>query len=273
MLPVTVSSIESAVRGLGLENKPLCVHASLRSFGRVEGGAKALLDGFLAANCTILVPSFSSYFAISPPEGMRPDHNGWDYSVRCALPESTGLRFTPSAGLIDSDMGALPAAVVSNGARARGNHPLNSFAALGPLAQNLVRNQSPLDVYAPLRELSDRGGYVILMGVGLDRMTALHLAEQNAGRTLFRRWADDPDGNPMLAAIGSCSEGFPNLDAVLAPLERRIVVGKSIWRVLPLRDALAAAEQAMRDNPEITRCNDPACDRCSDAIAGGPILS
>lgn len=270
MPTVTASDIENAVRRIGLAGKPLCVHSSLRSFGQVDGGAQAVLDGLLAANSTVLVPSFSSYFAIAPPEGMRPERNGWDYSVRWALPESTRLRYTPSTDIIDGDMGALPAALLACRGRARGNHPLNSFAALGPLAEELVHYQTPLDVYAPLREFAEYGGYVVSMGVGLDRMTALHLAEQNAGRTLFRRWADSPDGTPMMTAIGSCSNGFPNLDDLLSPLERQIIVGESLWRVFPLRDTLPVAEQAIRDNPEITRCGDQHCERCADAIAGGP---
>lgn len=271
---VTRADIQAAVRRLGLQDTPLCVHSSLRSFGRVDGGENAVIDGLLAEGCAVLVPSFSSYFAIAPPEGMRLARNGWDYSVNWALPKSTRLRYTPDAGLIDSDdMGAVPVAVVSNRERLRGNHPLNSFAALGTMAGELIRDQSPLDVYAPLRKLADLGGYVVLMGVGLDRMTALHLAEQKAGRTLFRRWSDDPEGNPMMVAIGSCSDGFPNLDSVLAPLERQTVVGESLWRVFPLRETLAVAEKAMRDNPEITRCDDPDCERCDDAIAGGPILT
>lgn len=273
MVSITVSDIQQAVRQLGLAGKPLCVHSSLRSFGRVEDGAQTVIDGLLADGCTILVPAFSGYFAIAPPEGMRPERNGWDYAVNWALPKSTRRCYTPDTELIDDDMGTIPAAVVAQPARRRGNHPLNSFAALGPLAGDLVRAQSPLNVYAPLRQLSERGGYVVLMGVGLDRMTALHLAEQNAGRTLFRRWSDDLDGKPMMVAIGSCSNGFPKLDGVLAQFERQIVVGESLWRVFPLRAVLAAAEQAMLDDPEITRCDDPDCERCDDAIAGGPIVT
>ncbi len=269
---VTRSDIQNAVRQLGVSARSLCVHSSLRSFGRVEGGANAVIDGLLAESCTVLVPAFSSYFAIAPPEGMRPVRNGWDYSVKWALPTSTRLRYTTESELIDDDMGAVPTAIVSSTQRARGNHPLNSFAAVGPSANDLIRGQSALDVYAPLRELAQRDGYVVLMGVGLDRMTALHLAEQNARRTLFRRWADDVAGRPMMVAIGSCSNGFPNLENVLAPLEQQIVVGESLWRVFPARGVLSVAEQAMRNNPGITRCDDPLCIRCIDSIAGGPIL-
>lgn len=270
---VTGADVQQAIRKLGLQDTPLCVHSSLRSFGRVAGGATTVIDGLLAEGCTVLAPSFTSYFAIAQPANMRPQRNGWDYSVNWALPQSTRLRYTPESTVIDSDMGAIPAALVSSDGRQRGNHPFNSFVALGASARELVQDQQPLDVYAPLRALAAPRGYVVLMGVGLDRMTALHLAEQNAGRTLFRRWADDPNGRPMMAEIGSCSNGFPNLDATLTPLERQIIVGQSLWRVFLLRDALEVAEHAMRENPAITHCDDPDCQRCNDAIAGGPILN
>lgn len=264
--------VRAAIRELGLRGRPLCVHSSLRSFGRIEGGAQTVLGGLLAEGCTVLVPSFSSYYAIAPPVEMRPARNGWDYSVNWALPRSTRRRYTPSSDLIDGDMGAIPAAIISSNGRARGDHPLNSFAALGPLAGDLVRGQSPFDVYAPIRALAEVDGYVVLMGVGLDKMTALHLAEQRAGRMLFRRWADDPDGQPMMVAIGSCSNGFPRLDAVLQPLERQTVVGESLWRVFPVKGTLIVAEQELRANPNITRCDDPDCELCPDSIAGGPLL-
>jgi aminoglycoside N3'-acetyltransferase len=86
-------------------------------------------------------------------------------------------------------MGAIAAAVVQMPGRSRGNHPICSFAAVGPHAQSLVAHQSPLAVNAPLAALADCSGYVVLMGVGLNCMTLLHLAEQQAGRNLFRHWA------------------------------------------------------------------------------------
>ena len=61
---------------------------------------------------------------------------------------------------------------------------------------------------------ADRGGYVILMGVGLESMTALHLAEEMAGRRLFQRWANGPDGEAMRVSVGGCSRGFGALDEV-----------------------------------------------------------
>ena len=96
-------------------------------------------------------------------------------------------------------------------------HPLNSFAAVGPRAAELVAAQSPTDVYGPIRELAAQNGTILLIGVRLNRMTAIHLAEQQSGRRLFLRWARDTDGQVRMVEVGSCSEGFPALEPTLAP--------------------------------------------------------
>jgi aminoglycoside 3-N-acetyltransferase len=89
---------------------------------------------------------------------------------------------------------------------------------------------------------------------------------------MFRRWAMVSSGRVVRAAVGGCSEGFPRLAPALAPRMRHTRVGASPWIVLPAQETLERAAAAIRAEPSITRCADPACDRCPDAIAGGPIL-
>jgi aminoglycoside 3-N-acetyltransferase len=174
---------------------------------------------------------------------------------------------------VERGMGAIPAAVLATPGRARGAHPLNSFAAAGTMAAALVGQQAPLRVYAPLDALIETGGEVVLMGVDLRRLTLLHLAEQRAGRTLFRRWAAGPDGRTLEAEIGSCSNGFERLAPALDPVTREAVVGASRWRLLPAGAAADAACAAIRADPSITHCADAACERCNDVLAGGPVLT
>ena len=112
----------------------------------------------------------------------------------------------------------------------------------------------------------------VLMGVGLETMTLLHLAEEQAGRRLFRRWANDPRGEAMPVEVGGCSEGFRKLEAILSPHGRSGQVGQSTWRIYPARATLEVAAQAIRDDPTLTHCGDPDCERCRDAMLGGPVL-
>lgn len=271
---VTKPDIHHAIQALGLANQPLCVHASLRSFGWVEGGAQTIIEGLLAASCTVLVPAFSDKFGVAPLPTMHRLQNGSDYDwvMRKAWPGVDKI-YTPASNAIEkAEMGAIPAAVVQWPDRQRGNHPLCSFAALGPLAEVLVATQAPLAVNAPLKTLAELKGYVVLMGVGLESMTLLHLAEQQAGRNPFRRWANDQNGETMEVEMGGCSDGFGKLAAILAPLMRETQVGQSHWRIFPAQETLTLAADAIRRDPLLTHCGRSPC-RCDDAVLGGPLLA
>lgn len=204
-MSLTRDAIRQAIRTLDLSEQPLCIHSSLRSFGPVEGGADTILDGLLAEDCTVLVPTFSNHsFAIAPPTdpALRPARNGLDNNSHIWQRNLSEQHvYTPATNEIEKSMGAFPAAVLARPQRVRGNHPLNSFTAVGPLADELIEGQRPLQVYMPLDVLAELYGSIILMGVGLERMTFLHFAEQEAGRTLFRRWANSSDGKPMMVMM------------------------------------------------------------------------
>jgi aminoglycoside 3-N-acetyltransferase len=270
---VTTEDIRSAVRALHLSDRPLCVHASLRSFGWVNGGAPAVVDALLAEGCTVPVPTFSYAFGVEPLPHQRPARNGWSYDSPPHGFSGRDRLYTPDTPEIARvEMGAVPAAVVAMPGRLRGNLPLCSFSAVGPLAGDLVVGQAPLRVYAPLAALAERGGAVVLMGVGLGSMTLLHLAEQVAGRNLFRRWANGPAGLPIEVEMGGCAKGFASLEPTLSPLSTSANVGRSTWRVFPAQQTLSVAAQAIQREPFLTHCGRPSCDRCNDAILGGPIL-
>ncbi len=272
-MALTIANIRAGARRLDLGGRPTCVHSSLRSFGEaVEGGAAAIIDGLRAEGCTPLVPTFSDAFLVPPPPGQRPDRNGWDYGSDPGSSGGAGLVYTPDSKLIDRDMSAIAAAVVTRPGRARGEHALNSFAAIGPLAPRLISRQEPLDVYGPLRELAEADGFVVLMGVGPRALTLIHLAEAMAGRRPFRRWANGPDGRPTMHETGGCSEGFSSFEPILSPLAATTRVGRSRWRAFPAGSTLAALTRAIRSEPDMTRCADPSCGRCHDAVRGGPIL-
>jgi aminoglycoside N3'-acetyltransferase len=265
--------LRSAIRHLSLSGRPLCVHSSLRSFGWVDGGAATVVDALLDEGCTVLVPTFSENFGtVPPPEGRHILRNATSDAFYAEHGEASSWRYSPASIEVDSDMGAIPAEVLRRPGRMRGEHPRDSFAAVGPLASELIDGQRPLDVYTPFRSLADHDGLVVLMGVGLTRLTLLHHAEHLAGRRLFRRWGRDFNGRTVECEEGGCSSGFDNFTPVLSPLERQTQVFSSLWRVFPAEATVDAATQAIQANPSITRCADPDCIRCADAIAGGPLL-
>lgn len=231
-----------------------------------------MVDAFLNGGGTLLVPTFArEAFAVTPPPPeLRPGRNGTDYD---ALPTKDTLRvFSPADDDVGTEMGAIPAEVLRRHGRERGNHPLCSFAAIGPEARPLTEHQTPTDVFAPLEVLARDGGFIVLADVGLDRMTLLHYAEQVAGRTLFRRWARLAGRAVAMVAVGGCSEGFGRFDDELRPIETRVTVGGSRWRVFPAQAAVEVAAAAIKRDPSMTSCGAPGCERCPDAVLGGPLL-
>lgn len=266
--------LAKAAAELGLSDRPVIVHASLRSFGRpVDGGADAILDVLLARGCTVLVPAFTEpQFGVTPPADLRPPRNGVDYTAFTDQPaHQDGPVYRVDCKLINPHLGALPATLIGRPEAVRGTHPLNSFAAVGPRAAELVAAQSPTDVYGPIRELAAQNGTILLIGVRLNRMTAIHLAEQQSGRRLFLRWARDIDSQVRMVEVGSCSEGFPALEPTLAPYATATAVGASRWCTYPAGPILAAATTAIASNQSITHCPNPGCRLCHDSIAGGPL--
>ena len=264
--------VASGADRVGFGGNQVMVHGSLASFGEVRGGASSILRGLLDRGRTVMVPAFSWSFGVPRPQRLAPlARNGVEPGFRGPT-GGIGRAYTPKCGEVDGDMGTVATAVVGMPEAARGMHPLNSFATVGPMADALVSTQTLLDVYAPIRELADQGGFILLMGVGLQSMTALHAAEELAGRRPFRRWANGPDGQAVTVAVGGCSRGFDAFAEILAGVERRDRVGNSLWRAFPARDVLSLCAAAIREKPELTRCDHDDCVRCTDAIAGGPVL-
>lgn len=271
-MTVTRADIATAASRLSLGGRAVCVHPSIRSFGGLDGGPESLVDGLLDTGTTVLFPTFSIDFSVPPPVDDRPAQNGLDYDKIDATPwewRGPSMIYSPEWTGIEHWLGATAAYVAARPDRIRGNSPTSSFSAIGPLAPQLIVDSAG-DVYGPLRALSELDGFVALMGVGLERMTLLHLAEVMSGRRPFIRWTRDRDGSVIRERGGECSEGFGNLDDVLRPFERRVRVGTSLWRVFAASAAAEAAADAIRADPSITHCGREDCIECRDAILGGP---
>lgn len=227
---------------------------------------EALLNSLLGLGCTVLVPTFT-YDLEQPAPPDAPANNGWDYDAWQV--QAHDKRWEPALNQLSlADMGALPAAVLARPGRVRGDHPLNSFAAIGPHAE-IAAAQSARSVYAPLESVVTMGGKVILVGTSLTSTTMIHLAESRAGRTLFLRWAHNSDGTRVACDTGSCSVAFDNFLDVVS-MEADIMVGGSRWRILDAQHLLAEATEAILRDRAITSCGRAGCLRCRDALAGGP---
>jgi len=263
---ITKNDIKNAIIEAGLQENVVCLHSSLSSFGKVTGGADAVVEAFLDAGCTLVVPSFTYEYKIAPLMELPQNAHEGEY-----IPPLSGRIYTSDTNEIASDMGAIPRAVVNTPGRYRGVHPTNSFAALGPDAKEIIESQTPKDVYAPFRKIIEKKGYIVLAGVDLTKMTVIHYAEQLAGRELFIRWALGSDGKPTCMREGSCSDGFNRLMPFVSEIEKQITVGSSLWRIYTICEIVEACTTAIRQDAGITHCGDLKCSRCNDMQKGGPI--
>lgn len=130
---ILADDLAKAVDELAPPNRPLMLHASLRSFATpIAGGADTLLDALLMRGRTVLVPAFTEpQFGLAAPATLRPARNGIDYTTLPAVPpRQGGATYAADCGLINAGLGVFPATLISRAGAARGNHPLNSFAAL-----------------------------------------------------------------------------------------------------------------------------------------------
>lgn len=92
----------------------------------------------------------------------------------------------------------------------------------------------------------------------------------DAGRQPFQRWAKDETGQFTTCETGGCSSGFNNFEPFLEPVEEYYLGSRT--RVLDARLARKVATKLIADHPRITPCGNSACERCNDAVAGGPVI-
>ena len=263
----SVTDIQNAIDALGLADKTIALHCSMKSFGDFEAGADGLIETFQQAGCTLVVPTFTYACETQPIATYQ--QNGIDpvsYSVR---PEPKSFsRQSPCS----REMGILPQQILNQKEAIRGNHPLNSLTGIGPRASELISDQRPLDVYAPYKRLFARDdGVMVLAGVTLTSATPVHFAEQAAGKTMFRRWAKIETGIAEVE-VGSCSNGFDKLLPRLNQLITRREVGSSTWLTAPFRPFVELVAEILKQDPGFLHCGQTQCIRCNDMGQGGPLF-
>ncbi len=268
---IRYGEIRNVIKEKGLSGKTLFVHASLKSFGSVDGGVLAVVNAFIDEKCTVVVPTFSYGFEVPPPRGAVVEQNGMcdlEFEIN---KEDKNKIYNAKCNDISKSMGAIPAAVLAVKDRSRGIHPLNSFTAIGPRAEEIIANQGFEDVYGPFEKAYEEGGVLLLIGVELNRATAIHFAEKLAGRNLFVRWTRTKSGDVKRCRVGSCSEGFQRLEPFVSDIQDSVVVGHSNWKIYDFRKFVDVVVEAIKINPNITHCHDKDCLRCNDMLRGGPI--
>ncbi len=270
MASVSRIEITEGLRRLGLSAKPVAVHSSLRSFGHVDGGGETVISALQSVCGTVLMPGFQcAADHVLPPPEQRPGQNGCDYAVHFDLSQPAEP-FDVEKAPIHPKVGRVSHIFARNAGVLRSNHPWHSWLVWGENAADFVRDHPWETTSLPLERLAAAGGWVVLLGVTLSSCTAIHVAEERAGRRPFMRWALDKEGRVRVVRVCGCAKGFDQLLPYCQAIFQETWIGSSRVLAAPLSSLIESLTPVIREHPEITRCSD-ICLRCRDAALGGPI--
>ena len=138
----------------------LMVHAALRPFGNVPGGAETIIEGLLTVlgkSGTLLLPALS-------------------YETVTLQNPVFDICKTPSCVGIVSETFRLRAGTQ------RSLHPTHSVCAVGPLAKTLlsfhIKDTTPCGKHSPFNQLPKFNGQILMLACSLIYNTSLHAVEE-----------------------------------------------------------------------------------------------
>lgn len=194
--PVTVTQLQHDLEALGVTpGGVVVVHSSLSALGWVCGGAQAVvetLQQLLGPDGTLVMPAHSGDLSDPAAWQQPPVPEAWWPIIRETMPAFDPAR-TGTWG-----MGAVVECFRAQADVRRSAHPQVSFVARGPLAEAITANHElawSLGEGSPLAQLYQHQAQILLLGVGHEHNTSLHLAEYRAnypGKRQIRQ------GAPML---------------------------------------------------------------------------
>jgi aminoglycoside 3-N-acetyltransferase len=177
-MPATLHSLRKDFESLGIrKGMVLLLHSSLSSLGWVCGGAVAVilaLEEALGEKGTLVMPTHTG--DLTDPQNWKnpPVPESWKDLIRETIPPFDS-DFTPTR-----KMGAIPETFRKQRGVLRSAHPHVSFSAWGAQAKKITDEHSLnfcLGEQSPLARVYDLDGWVLLLGVGNECNTSLHLAE------------------------------------------------------------------------------------------------
>jgi aminoglycoside N3'-acetyltransferase len=242
--------VSEQLRSLGVERGGvLLVHTAFSRIRPIEGGPLALIDALteaLGPAGTLVMPSMSD-----------DDDVPFD-------PKATACR---SMGVVAETFWRLPGVLRSDSPHA--------FAARGPAAPSITAPhpvEVPHGLDSPVGRVYELDGQVLLLGVGHDASTSVHLAENQAGMRYLRPKHATvlESGRPVrrdYRELDHCCENFALLDGWLeaAGKQRRGVVGHGEARLLRARDAVDLSVPRLKADETTFLHPAGVCDECDQA--------
>jgi aminoglycoside N3'-acetyltransferase len=231
----SVSDLTAQLHALGVERGGvLLVHMSYRAVRPVEGGPEGVIDALLAAvgeTGTVVMPSWT---------------------------DTDDEVFDPLVSRSNADLGATPDLFWRRPGARRGNHPF-AFAALGAMAGAITADPLPLPPHrleSAVGRVLELGGQILLLGVGHDSNTTIHLAEALSGVPygVPKHITVLENGRPLRIDYlenDHCCKRFTFADSWLRErgLQREGTIGNATARLIRSRDVLETVGERLRADP------------------------
>lgn len=207
--PFYRQELKELLRQLGLEwGDTIMLHASLRAFGYLIGGAETIIEALLSTlgpeGTLGVMPSQTVGHSNPRFWQYPPAPREWHEKICDSI-----LPYDPERTPVDQELGQTAVYFSRFPNVRRSAHPLYSFCAYGAGAEQIVRDH-PLDYgldRSPRCKSSMRGiGKNLLLGTTFETNTSLHLAEYFANRP------DIEESAPILVDGEKQWVSFKNID-------------------------------------------------------------
>jgi len=226
----------------------ILVHSSLSSFGKVEGGALSVitaLEEVITPEGLIMMPAFTY---------------GRDVFEPLKSPSHTGLiseEFRRGEGV------------------KRSMHPTHSVCAWGKRADDFLNGhqvEAPFSLGTPIHKLALENGFILLLGVGQEANSLMHVAQELAGvpyldRSKLVKATVNARELEVKARRAGCSLGFGKAEAMLERenLVHYYKIGDSVIRFMLAKPVLESLAAVFKKDPLIFICDNANCFACNEA--------
>jgi len=250
---VSKEDIKAGLKEIGLKKGDIVgVHSSLKSLGFVEGGADAVINALLeivGGEGTIVMPTYSTNRIMMK---LTPEETAAGVSWACKI-----LPYDPKE--TPCWTGAIPETFRKRSGVVRSLHPLFSVTAIGPKAREIVEagNVKNMESWKRLLEL---GGYMLLIGVGLEVCTAMHLAEELVQfpkhileKVTPPKWVIEKYPAPEWDFDFGPYPNFAKMEepCLKHKIMKTVKVGKAILKLVGLKDLINLYTEHLRRSPDL----------------------
>lgn len=262
---VSPEELTEGFQRIGLrEGDSVMMHASLGSFGTVDGGAAMVLHrllGVIGKEGTLMMPTFTYVTTHGNTHDNHSKPGCW-----CEGREDRHLPFIPELQP-DKKIGEIAQRLCSWPSSRRSRHPAYSFVAVGSRTDELVREHPLMNPLQPIKKMQKYNPYVLMIGVGLDSSTAIHLAEELKTPTKFvkkRTLTFTSKGQVWVEVLGlGCSNGFVKIKKHLPQdAGRELTIGMAHVELHPMKSLIQSAEVLLDKDPIALACENNACLSC-----------